>query len=73
MKRYWLKQEIENITQMSLHVQDRDFRTFAEANNAKAKLDAYELDLEEVSQILVDYGLNSVDWASWFTGTYFTP
>ena len=71
MKRYWLKQEIENITQMSLHVQDRDFKTFAEANNLKAKQDAYILDLEEVSQMIVDYGFEySVDWDAWENGVY---
>jgi len=71
MKRYWLKQEIENITQMSLHVQDRDFKTFAEANNLSAKKDAYILDLEEVSQMLVDYVLdNVVDWDAWENGVY---
>ena len=71
MKRYWLKQEIENITQMSLHVQDRDFKTFAEANNLRAKLDAYGIDLEEVSQMLVDYVMDYViDWDSWETGVY---
>ena len=71
MKRYWLNQEIENITQMSLHVQDRDFKTFAEANNLNAKKDKYILDMEEISQTLVDYGMDYViDWDAWETGVY---
>lgn len=73
MKRYWLKQEIENITQMSLHVQDRDFKTFAEANNLKEKQALYQSDLEEVSQMLVDYGLDNVNWADWLNGVFFVP
>lgn len=71
MKRYWLKQEIENITQMSLHVQDRDFKTFAEANNLNSKREIYMLDIEEISQTLVDYVMdNVIDWDAWESGVY---
>ncbi len=73
MKKYWLKQEIENITQMSLHVQDRDFKTFAEANNLQQKQNVYLSDLEEVSQRLVEYGLDNTPWSQWLNGVFFVP
>jgi len=72
MKKYWLKKEIADITQMSLHVQDRDFKTYAESSNLREKRETYIQDLEELSQRLVDYGLDTVDWDSWFAGTYFS-
>lgn len=73
MKRYWLKKTINDITQMNLHVTDKDFKMYAEANNLTAKLSLYQSDIEEVSQMLVDYGLDTVDWASWFSGVFYTP
>ena len=74
MKKYWLEKEIDNILQMENVVTDRDFKMASAANNMKAKQDRYNMLKEEVSQKLVEYGLNySVDWASWFTGTYFVP
>lgn len=73
MKKYWLKRTINDITQMNLHVTDKDFKMYAEANNLTAKLSLYNSELEEVSQMLVGYGLDNVDWASWFTGVFYTP
>jgi len=74
MKKYWLKKEIADITQINLHIQDRDFKTFAEANNLNAKQATYQADLEEVSQMLVDYGFDdSTMWADWLTGVFYTP
>lgn len=73
MKKYWLKKEINDITQMNLHIQDKDFKTFAEANNLSEKRKLYITEVEEISQKLVDYGLDNVDWSSWFSGTFYTP
>lgn len=74
MKKLWLEKEIDNILQMNNLVQDRDFKTFSQGQNMKAKQDRYNMMKEEVSQQLVEYGLNnSVDWASWYTGIYFVP
>lgn len=73
MKKYWLKRTINDITQMNLHVTDKDFKMYAEANNLTAKLSLYNSELEEVSQMLVGYGLDNVDWASWFTGVFYAP
>jgi hypothetical protein len=74
MKKIWLEKEIDNILQMNNLVQDRDFKTFSQGQNMKAKQERYVLMKEEVSQRLVEYGLNnSVDWQAWFNGTYYVP
>lgn len=73
LKKYWLKKEIADISQMRLHITDRDFKTFAEANNLREKQNTYNNDLEEVSQLLVSYGLDNTDWAAWFNGEYYVP
>jgi len=73
MKKYWLKKEINDITQMNLHVQDRDFKTFAEANNMLEKRKTYQGELEELSQQLVEYTLATTDWASWYNGVFYVP
>ncbi len=72
MKKYWLKKEVNDITQMELHLQDRDFKTHSENANLKEKKDLYAQELEEVSQMLVDYGLsNDTMWTDWITSGEF--
>jgi hypothetical protein len=70
-KRYWLKKTINDITQMNLHVTDKDFKTYAESTNLTAKLSLYEEELEETSQMIVSYGLNNNEmWTNWINGTF---
>ena len=73
MKKYWLTKEIDDISQMNLHVTDRDFRVYSESQNMREKQNRLILEKEALSQILVDYGLDNTDWASWFAGVYYTP
>ena len=74
MKKYWLEREVSNITQMRLHVQDKDFKTFAEANNLATKEKVYSDYKEEMSQMLVDYGMNNrAMWQSFLNGNFYTP
>lgn len=70
MTKKWLDKEIRDVTQMSLHVQDRDFKTFAEANNLKAKQDYAIILDEEINKTLVDYGIAHVNWDNWELGIY---
>ena len=73
MKKYWLEKQIADIRQMALHVQDKNFKTFAEANNLTAKLKLYTEQKEEVSQALVSYGLaDNNKWVNWLAGNFFT-
>jgi hypothetical protein len=74
MKKYWLEKEVADITQMSLHITDRDYKVYSEAQNMIAKQKQLILEREEISQMLTGYSLNnSVDWAGWYNGTFYTP
>jgi hypothetical protein len=74
MKKYWLEKEVADITQMNLHITDRDYKTYSEAQNLTAKKSILILEREEISQLLVNYSLvTNVDWASWYAGTFYTP
>ena len=73
MKKYWLEKEVNDVLQFRLKITDHDFKTFAEANNLQAKQKLYVETKEELSQMLVDYGYQNTDWASWLTGTFYTP
>lgn len=74
MKKLWLENEIDSILQMENLVQDKDFKTFSQAQNMSAKQARFNMLKEEVSQKLVDYGLNySVNWTQWFAGQFFIP
>lgn len=74
MKKKWFEKELENILQMTNMVQDRDFKMYSQAQNMKEKRERLITLQEEVSQKLVDYGLNnSIDWSAWLNGEYFVP
>lgn len=63
--RYWLQKEVQDILQMRLHIQDKDFKTFAEANNLKEKQNLYNQKREELSQILTNYEIKGINWTDW--------
>lgn len=65
MVEFWLLKEINDITQMNLHVQDNDFKTFAESQNLKEKRDLLNVTRENLSQLLIDYSYKNNDWANW--------
>lgn len=66
MMKYWLQKNVNDITQMNLHVTDRDFKVASEAQNLKEK-SAYLITIkEQCSQLLNDYGFKRVSWAEWY-------
>lgn len=74
MKKRWLEKEVADIKQINLGIFDKEYKRYAESNNMLAKQKMLILEREEISQILVNYSLkNAVDWASWYTGTFYTP
>lgn len=73
MVKYWLSKEVQDVTQMSIHLQDRDFKTYSEAQNLLAKTSHLDRVKEDISQALVDYGLKTIDWSTWFDGTFYVP
>lgn len=66
MMKYWLQKAVNDITQMNLHVQDRDFKVASEAQNLREKVAALNVVKEQCSQLLNDYSYKRVDWTDWF-------
>ena len=73
MKKYWLEREVDDIKQMSMAVKDKDFSRYAESQNMAAKQKRLILEKEELSQLLVEYGLDNTDWANWYAGVFYVP
>jgi hypothetical protein len=71
MVKYWLSKEVNDILQMKLKIQDRDFHTYAEANNLKEKHTWLSKVKEEISQRLVEYGYADRDmWEYWLANGF---
>lgn len=66
----WLEQSVQDTLQMNLHLTDRDFKHYAESQNLKSKQDYLMTVRENLSQKLVNYGIKTVDWATWITNEF---
>lgn len=73
LEKYWLMKTIDDVTQMNLHVTDRDYKIYSESQNMREKQNRLILINESLSQIMVDYGLDNIDWADWFNGVFYVP
>lgn len=58
----YLSKETHDIMQMQLHLQDGDFKTYAEKNNLEGKLNALYLLKEEVGYDVKRSGDNGFKW-----------
>jgi len=65
MTKYWLNKTVNNVRQMENYLQDRDFKMNSAAQNLTAKQNLYNMKREEVSQMLVDYSYNALNWGKW--------
>lgn len=65
MMKYWMQKNVNDITQMNLHIMDRDFKMASEAQNLREKTVALNVVKEQCSQLLQDYAYKRVDWTSW--------
>jgi len=65
MTRYWLQKNVNDITQMNLHVTDRDFKIASEAQNLREKTNALNVLKEACSQLLNDYAYKRNNWSDW--------
>ena len=70
MMKYWLQKSVNDITQMNLHVTDRDFKMPSEAMNLKEKTVYLNVVKEQCSQLLNDYSYKRNDWADWFNQNF---
>ena len=73
MVKFWLMKEVQDVMEMRLHIQDGDFKTYSEAQNLQAKSAHLDKVKEDISQLIVDYGLSTMDWATWLSGTFYVP
>jgi hypothetical protein len=70
MAKYWLKRLVNDITQMNLHITDRDFRMASEAQNLKQKREYLILVEEELSQLINNYQYSNVEWDEWYNQNF---
>ena len=66
MMKYWMQKAVNDITQMNLHVTDRDFKLASESQNLREKSTHLNMIKEQCSQLLSDYAYSNVDWDSWY-------
>lgn len=70
----WLEKEVQDVNQMNLHLQDRDFKVYSESQNLKEKSLHLDKTKEYNSQTMTAYSYSkSTDWANWLSGTFYTP
>ena len=60
----WLTKEVNDIKQMQLHLQDGDFKTYAEANNLKEKNALLTSTRENVDRQMNKYSYSNIDWTT---------
>jgi hypothetical protein len=65
MMKYWLQKVVNDITQMNLHITDRDFKVASEAQNLREKSAHLNVVKEQCSQLLSDYEYSRVNWSNW--------
>ena len=70
MVKHWLEKEIQDTSQMKLHLTDRDFKHYSEAQNLDAKNRYHANVLERTSQLIVDYEFDETDWSGWANGDF---
>lgn len=66
----WMDWNTQNILQMNVHLDDNDFKHYAEANNLKEKSEYADRQREKVSQDMTDYGLRHTPFKDWAAGNY---
>jgi hypothetical protein len=70
MMKYWLQKTVNDITQMNLHISDRDFKMASEAQNLREKTNHLNMVKEQCSQLLQDYGYRRNDWEDWYNQSF---
>lgn len=64
----WIEYQINNITQMKLSVQDRDFKTHAEERNLSGKVEYHDKWREKVYHEISEYTKKQYPISSWGGG-----
>ncbi|MBU5332099.1 hypothetical protein KQI61_07795 [Anaerocolumna aminovalerica] len=58
----YLSSQVFDILQMQLHLQDGDFKTYAESNNLNAKQNALTILEEKANRDIIKSGYNDYQW-----------
>ena len=70
MMKHWMQKNVNDITQMNLHIMDRDFKVASEAMNLREKVAALNSIKEECSQLLSDYYYKNNSWSDWYNQVF---
>ena len=70
MMKHWMQKNANDITQMNLHVGDKDFKVPSEAPNLREKTNSLNVIKEQCAQMLVDYAYKNVDWTEWYNQSF---
>ena len=71
MTKYWLTKLVNDITQLNLHITDRDFKVASESMNLREKSIYLNNVKETCSQMLIDYAYRHNDWTGWLEQDFF--
>ena len=71
MMKYWMQKNVNDITQMNLHITDRDFKVASESMNLREKAIRLNNVKETCSQMLIDYAYRHNDWTGWLEQDFF--
>ena len=71
MTKYWLTKLVNDITQLNLHITDRDFKVASESMNLREKSIYLNNVKETCSQMLIDYAYKHNDWTGWLSQDFF--
>jgi len=66
----WLGKEINDVTQFNLHLNDSDFKHYAEGQNLKEKVEYSNRMREIISQDMLQYGIKNTPWSAWANGSF---
>lgn len=72
MMKYWLQKLVQDVTQMNLHITDRDFKIASEAQNLREKTNHLNNVKEQCSQMLIEYGYAKNDWGDWLNQSFYS-
>ena len=70
MVKWWLQKTVNDVTQMNLHVTDKDFKFSSEAQNLREKVSYLNIVKEQCSQALTEYSIHRVTWVNWYNQNF---
>lgn len=66
----WFSSKVQDVTQFQLHLNDTEFKHYAESQNLKEKSVHLDKLREKVKQDMTDYGLINTDWTTLGNGSF---